>query len=34
MPVAWLWELTTDKFARGEVFRDPEEAVRRLAGPA
>ncbi|MDQ3726071.1 MAG: serine/threonine-protein phosphatase, partial [Actinomycetota bacterium] len=31
MPVAWLWELTTDKFARGEVFRDPEEAVRRLA---
>lgn len=31
MPVAWAWEVAGDKFVRGEVFRDPEEAVRRLA---
>lgn len=31
MPVAWIWELGDGKFTRGEVFRDPEEAVRRLA---
>lgn len=31
MPVAWIWDLTDGKFTRGEVFRDPEEAVRRLA---
>ncbi|HEY8501461.1 MAG TPA: SpoIIE family protein phosphatase, partial [Solirubrobacterales bacterium] len=31
MPVAWIWELADGKFIRGEVFRDPEEAVRRLA---
>jgi len=31
MPVAWIWELVDGKFIRGEVFRDPEEAVRRLA---
>ena len=31
MPVAWVWDLTGDKFTRGEVFRDPEEAVQRLA---
>jgi serine phosphatase RsbU (regulator of sigma subunit)/ketosteroid isomerase-like protein len=31
MPVAWAWELSEGKFVRGEVFRDPEEAVRRLA---
>ena len=30
MPVAWIWDLTDGKFTRGEVFRDPEEAVRRL----
>jgi serine phosphatase RsbU (regulator of sigma subunit)/ketosteroid isomerase-like protein len=30
MPVAWIWELSGGKFTRGEVFRDPEEAVRRL----
>jgi serine phosphatase RsbU (regulator of sigma subunit)/ketosteroid isomerase-like protein len=30
MPVAWIWELAGAKFTRGEVFRDPEEAVRRL----
>jgi serine phosphatase RsbU (regulator of sigma subunit)/ketosteroid isomerase-like protein len=31
MPVAWVWDLGDGKFTRGEVFRDPEEAVRRLA---
>ncbi|HEU4461983.1 MAG TPA: SpoIIE family protein phosphatase [Solirubrobacterales bacterium] len=31
MPVAWIWDLADAKFVRGEVFRDPEEAVRRLA---
>jgi serine phosphatase RsbU (regulator of sigma subunit)/ketosteroid isomerase-like protein len=31
MPVAWIWALVDGKFTRGEVFRDPEEAVRRLA---
>lgn len=31
MPVAWIWDLADGKFIRGEVFRDPEEAVRRLA---
>lgn len=31
MPVAWIWEVADGNFIRGEVFRDPEEAVRRLA---
>jgi serine phosphatase RsbU (regulator of sigma subunit)/ketosteroid isomerase-like protein len=31
MPVAWIWDLADGRFIRGEVFRDPEEAVRRLA---
>jgi serine phosphatase RsbU (regulator of sigma subunit)/ketosteroid isomerase-like protein len=31
MPVAWIWDLADGRFTRGEVFRDPEEAVRRLA---
>jgi serine phosphatase RsbU (regulator of sigma subunit)/ketosteroid isomerase-like protein len=31
MPVAWIWDLRDGVFCRGEVFRDPEEAVRRLA---
>jgi serine phosphatase RsbU (regulator of sigma subunit)/ketosteroid isomerase-like protein len=31
LPVAWVWDLDGDRFVRGEVFRDPEEAVRRLA---
>jgi serine phosphatase RsbU (regulator of sigma subunit)/ketosteroid isomerase-like protein len=31
MPVAWIWDLSEGKFTRGEVFRDPEEAVQRLA---
>jgi ketosteroid isomerase-like protein len=31
MPIAWVWEHTGPKFTRGEIFLDPEEAVRRLA---
>lgn len=31
VPVAWIWDLEGDRFVRGEVFRDPEEAVTRLA---
>jgi serine phosphatase RsbU (regulator of sigma subunit)/ketosteroid isomerase-like protein len=31
MPVAWIWDLSDRKFSRGEVFRDPEEAVQRLS---
>jgi len=31
MPVAWIWDLADDKFTRGEVFRDPEDAVSRLS---
>ena len=31
MPVAWIWEMRDGRFIRGEVFIDPEEAVRRSA---
>lgn len=31
VPVAWIWELRDGVFTRGEVFPDPEEAIRRLA---
>lgn len=31
MPVAWIWDVDGGRFVRGEVFRDPEEAVQRLA---
>jgi serine phosphatase RsbU (regulator of sigma subunit)/ketosteroid isomerase-like protein len=31
MPVAWIWDLADGKFTRGEVFRDPEDAVSRLS---
>jgi serine phosphatase RsbU (regulator of sigma subunit)/ketosteroid isomerase-like protein len=34
LPVAWIWDLADDRFVRGEVFRDPEEAVSRLAPSA
>lgn len=34
VPVAWIWDLDGDRFVRGEVFRDPEEAVRRVAPSA
>jgi serine phosphatase RsbU (regulator of sigma subunit)/ketosteroid isomerase-like protein len=31
VPVAWIWDLEGGRFVRGEVFPDPEAAVRRLA---
>ena len=31
VPVAWIWDLEDGRFIRGEVFPDPEDAVRRLA---
>ncbi len=31
VPVAWIWDLRDGVFVRGEVFPDPEAAVRRLA---
>jgi phosphoserine phosphatase RsbU/P len=30
MPAAWIWEVANGRFVRGEVFRDPEQAVLRL----
>jgi serine phosphatase RsbU (regulator of sigma subunit)/ketosteroid isomerase-like protein len=30
VPVAWVWDLVDGCFARGEVFPDPEDALRRL----
>jgi serine phosphatase RsbU (regulator of sigma subunit)/ketosteroid isomerase-like protein len=32
VPVAWLWELEGNRFVRGEVFIDPEEAVAHSSG--
>jgi serine phosphatase RsbU (regulator of sigma subunit)/ketosteroid isomerase-like protein len=34
LPVAWIWDLADSRFVRGEVFRDPEAAVSRLAASA
>ncbi|HET9197836.1 MAG TPA: SpoIIE family protein phosphatase [Solirubrobacterales bacterium] len=34
LPVAWIWDLAGERFVRGEVFRDPEDAARRLAPSA
>lgn len=34
MPVAWIWDVVEGMFTRGAVFRDPEEAIRRLATEA
>lgn len=31
VPVAWIWDLRERVFVRGEVYPDPEDAVRRLA---
>jgi len=33
MPVAWIWEVRGDRFVRGEVFPDPEQAVERFCAP-
>jgi ketosteroid isomerase-like protein len=34
MPAAWIWKLSEGRFVRGEVFVDPEEAVRRFSREA
>lgn len=31
VPVAWIWEVRGGLFVRGEVFPDPEQAVKRFA---
>lgn len=31
LPIAWIWEIRDDRFVRGEVFPDPEQAVARFA---
>lgn len=31
LPVAWIWEVSEERFVRGEVFPDPEQAVARFA---
>jgi ketosteroid isomerase-like protein len=31
VPVAWIWEVRDDRFVRGEVFPDPEQATQRFA---
>jgi ketosteroid isomerase-like protein len=28
MPAAWIWDLRGERFARGRVFADPEEALK------
>ncbi len=34
LPVAWIWEVSEDRFVRGEVFPDPEQATTRFAATA
>ena len=34
MPTAWIWDLRDDLFVRGQVFIDPEEAVRSFSREA
>jgi ketosteroid isomerase-like protein len=31
LPVAWIWQVSEDRFVRGEVFPDPEQAAVRFA---
>ncbi|HWB70565.1 MAG TPA: nuclear transport factor 2 family protein [Solirubrobacterales bacterium] len=31
MPAAWIWEVRGERFVRGEVFADPEQAATRFA---
>ena len=31
LPVAWIWAVSEDRFVRGEVFPDPEQATARFA---
>jgi ketosteroid isomerase-like protein len=34
MPAAWIWEIDGERFLRGEVFADPEQAAARFAADA
>lgn len=34
VPVAWIWEVRGDRFVRGEVFLDPQQAAARFASRA
>jgi len=34
MPAAWIWEIDGERFLRGEVFVDPEQAAARFAADA
>jgi ketosteroid isomerase-like protein len=34
VPVAWIWEVRDECIVRGEVFPDPEQAVKRFAAIA
>ncbi len=34
LPMSWIWHVEDDRFVRGEVFPDPEQAVLRLAASA
>ncbi len=34
MPVAWIWELAGERFVRGEVFPDPDQADARFSATA
>jgi ketosteroid isomerase-like protein len=34
MPVGWIWEVREDRFARGRVFVDSEEAIRSFSREA
>ena len=31
LPIAWIWEVRENRFVRGEVFPDPEQAVTRFS---
>jgi serine phosphatase RsbU (regulator of sigma subunit) len=30
MPAAWIWDVAAGRFQRGEIFRDPQQAMLRL----
>lgn len=34
VPIAWIWEVRDERFVRGEVFPDPEQALQRFAAIA
>ncbi len=34
MPVAWIWTVEGERFVRGEVFADPEQAVNSFVQAA